>query len=523
MDTIPDTRGDHYIELMRDSRHLSSAQNELRELWFNGLELNNKEEVLFELEMLLKGLVCFGDLKNHPGPKNQAPVESRQFRKELKIVELVCERITELCELLVSSEGEPTSSDIYLVGGPLEAVSRPLVDEPFEQETPDSSLKLLLHAFSDLTDVVGVMGRLERIPFRGFTGTTKTSGREIARNVFFNPLMSLEFRSEYDHLQHIEILHIVYGGGPEGAQRAATLCFLSIFRMLRYIRYVESYADDVSSAGIMSIPLSIVRSDGRALAKFMRSDATNWLSDGFEREVMTLSAKEIVAASEGLVQDYYVLNELGATLRSIGDQLHLELRRTFEQLLEPLPELLETKDLATKVKATLKELRDYLMLAVVRIAQVFKPNLDGPQIFDEFIDEVSAQERRRREIWMFSQIMRGFLAKAAAAPETANRWSGNSSYIFVREFIAYFRNIGYQLLRASDYEKADEFMKQVETLSAADVIDQDAVEVFARECDDFRSYLLQSFKKLGESAPLTAHPFDRHATAETLRLYLDRG
>ena len=132
-------------------------------------------------------------------------------------------------------------------------------------------------------------------------------------------------------------------------------------------------------------------------------------------------------------------------------------------------------------------------------------------------------ERLRRDIWIFSQILRGFLAKAAAAPETANSWSGQSSYLFVREFIVYFRNLGYHLLRASGYERLNEFMMQVEALSAAEVLHQDAVEVFVQECAAFREFLKQRFKAYKETGPLVEMEFDRREAAETLRLYLDRG
>jgi len=507
---------------MRDSRGLSVSRNELRELWYNGLEHPNKEDIVFELEMLLKGVVCFGDTSNHPGPRKREPEESRQFHDELRVLQMAFERITDLSEQLIIPEAERSSSDIYLTTGPLEHVSTPLIDEPFEQETPDHSLRLIHKAFGNLTDVVSVMSRLDRIPHRGFLGVAQLAGREIGRNVFFNPLVSLEFRPEYDHLQHIEILHIVYGGGPDGAQRAATLTFLSFFRLLRYLRYAEDFLSDPSSVHLACVPLSVARSDGQALSKFIIREARHWLSGGFEREVMTLSAKEIISAAPGLANDYHLLHELSATLRSIGDQLFLELRRTYEQKLPPLPELLTDESFATITGAAISELRDFLMQSVVRVAKVFKPELEGGLLFDDFLNDQKQAERLRRDMWMFAQILRGFLAKAAAAPETTNRWTGQSSYRFVREFIAYFRNLGYHLLRTSDYERAEEFMKQLEALSAADVIDESSVELFVSECEAFREYLLKAFEVMGADGPLVGVSFDRHGAAESLRLYLDR-
>ena len=92
---MPDNASDHYIELMRDSRGLSRHLNDQREKWFNDLERSNKEETVFELEMLLKGLACFGDPMQHPGPRKRGPVESQQFKNELGVIRLACERVVE--------------------------------------------------------------------------------------------------------------------------------------------------------------------------------------------------------------------------------------------------------------------------------------------------------------------------------------------------------------------------------------------------------------------------------------------
>jgi hypothetical protein len=520
--TEPDTHGDHYIELMRDSRGLSASRNEAREQWYNALEQPTKEEILFELELLLKGVVCFGNLQNHPGPRRREPEESRQFHEELRVAQLAFERIAALAEQLVPPIDDRSASDLFVSSGPLEHVSRPLLDEPADQDTPERSLRLLHRAFSNLADVVGVMSRLDVVAFRGFEGIVQLAGREIGRNAFFNPLRSIEFRPEYDHLQHIEILHIVYGGGPEGAQRAATLAFLGLFRMLRYMRYADAYLLDPSTAQLACIPLAVARSDGQELSVFMRQESRRWLSSGFEREVMTLTAKEIVGAADGLIRDYRLLHDLGTVLRTTGDKLLLELRRAFEQKLQPLPELLDG-DFQDPMRGVVQSIREVLMQAVVRIAQVFKPELEGARLFEDYPDERTGAERLRRDIWMFSQIVRGFLAKAQAAPETANRWTGQSSYRFVRDFIVYFRTLGYGLVERSAYERFEELLAQVESLGSAEVIDQASIEAFVLECEGFQSHLQATFDAIGTEGPLAGIAFDRHDAAETLRLYLDHG
>ena len=64
---IPSER-DVYANLLRDSRGLRRDQSSARDTWFAQLPWDQKEQTLFELEMLLKGLATFGNPRNHPGP-----------------------------------------------------------------------------------------------------------------------------------------------------------------------------------------------------------------------------------------------------------------------------------------------------------------------------------------------------------------------------------------------------------------------------------------------------------------------
>lgn len=521
VDTIPETRGDHYIDLIRDTRGMSLEHSEQREVWFEGLDRPDKEAVLFELEMLLKGLVYFGDTSNHPGPRKRQPAETRRFGHELRIFHLACERIADICHQLMGSEDEVATDDL-LPAGSLDHLSSRMIHEPVRQDTPEQSLRMLYRSFTDFADVVGVLTRLDPVPHRGFTGVSRLAAREIGRNEFFNPLRLLEFRPEYDTIRQVELLDIVYGGGSPGAQKASTLSFLSFFRLLRYLELAEAFSGDPATATLGWIPLAAVRGDGGALVEFMRTDAQRWLAGGFEQAVLNLRASQIMSSMPNLEQEYYLLHELGSMFLNLGDQLGLELRKAFEQTMMPIHAQISLSELHDRMGQAIKDLQDFLRYSVVTLAQVFDPELRAKRLFEGGIGRRAQSDRLRRDIWVFTQILRAFLAKAAAAPETANRWSGTSSYRFVRDFITYFRNLGYHLLRAFNYPRFDEFMSLVEALSSNEVLEQDFIEVFVRECEMFRDYLLETFDTVSQRDELAGVEFDRHDAAETLRLYLDR-
>ena len=60
---------DFFFELMRDSQRVRAVYLAERERWIRTLEIAGREEVLFELEMLLRGIDGFFTLRNLFGEK----------------------------------------------------------------------------------------------------------------------------------------------------------------------------------------------------------------------------------------------------------------------------------------------------------------------------------------------------------------------------------------------------------------------------------------------------------------------
>src|SRR6185503_9700757 len=74
---------DPYSDLLSETRALRREQRAARDAWFNELKLDAKEELLFELEVLLKASACFANPRNHPGPPRRAPVVAQDFREAM--------------------------------------------------------------------------------------------------------------------------------------------------------------------------------------------------------------------------------------------------------------------------------------------------------------------------------------------------------------------------------------------------------------------------------------------------------
>src|SRR3954463_8317371 len=85
-----------YAELLRDTRGLRREQQQAREAWFARLAADKKEEALFDLEILLKGLPCFPNPRTPPGSGRRQTIVSLDFRDHLVHARDAMSRVVQL-------------------------------------------------------------------------------------------------------------------------------------------------------------------------------------------------------------------------------------------------------------------------------------------------------------------------------------------------------------------------------------------------------------------------------------------
>ena len=254
---------DVYANLLRDTRGLRREQSKARDAWYERLDWENKEETLFELEMLLKGFACFGNPRNHPGvQRHEAPV-AHDFREELQIVrDALSQSIDRVRQLLGHRDRAYVFSRYLETVLPEDALRSKLIKEQLSQDTPEDSLFVLRNTFGSFLELAEGMARLGRISHRQYFALLGMVTREIGRNTYFNPLVALEFRPEFDRIRTAEVLEALHTAS-DPAHQVVAVSFLSLFRLLRYAQLVDQYAAKPSTARRAYVILSVFRSDVR--------------------------------------------------------------------------------------------------------------------------------------------------------------------------------------------------------------------------------------------------------------------
>ncbi|MBL9112044.1 MAG: hypothetical protein JNM74_22355 [Myxococcales bacterium] len=508
---------DAYADLLRDTRGLRREHSIMREAWLSRITVPQKEERLFELEVLMKGLACFANPRNHPGQPRRVSIVANDYREPTLLVREALSKVVGLCRLLLGEHERTFVFQRYLETVlPDDGARTRLVRETRVQDTPEESLFQLRHAMTNLLEVVSGISRLPRVPFRTFFAVLGVAHGEVSTSAFFNPLSALEFRPEFDRITNARLLELTRQVSDESARRLVALTVLSLLRMLKYLDLLDAGF----GPGPTYLVLAVLRSDARALTTHLQTRAGVQLAEAYEKQLFRRPARELVQRYEALREEGERLVHLKATLGGIAANLKLELRRAFEHEL-PSPDAGRTEaELKVAIARVTGTLRPALQNAVLVLGKVLGERLDEHGVFDDASARRALSVRLRRDIWMFAQILRAFGAKARALPDTEERWGGASSLQFVREFLAYFRSMGYPLLRAADYPRFDPFLKALSALQESDLTSPDRLGDAVREAETFTVFLSDLFEAISAREELKGLPFDRREAALALKLYL---
>ena len=519
------TQPNAYAELLRNTRGLRREQQLARDTWFAGLSADRKDEVLFELEVLLKGVACFANPRNHTGATGRRTFVSLDFRDHLRETRDGMQRIVQLSRTLLGDRDKAFVFHRYLETVLPEdgARSRLLRSSLSGQELPEESLVVMRHGLTNLIEVTNGLLKLPRVPFRLFYSMLAVAMRESAQSTFFNPLSALEFRPEFDRIPSTHVLELIQNVNGDQAHRLVALTFLSLFRLLRYLKLLDAIAMDHSDrriGGRAFLTLAVLRSDARALSGYLRRRAGGLLADGFQADLLRVPAKEIAGRFDELRSEGDRLMAIKGALTGVAANLRLEMRRTFEHDLPTVESGPSEAELRVKLREVTKNLRPSIQNAVLFLGKSLKSGLDDGQVFDDFAARRASSERLRRDIWMFAQIVRAFSSKARHTDPTIDRWGKLQSFAFVREFLGYFRAMGYPLLRVGDYPRFDAFMDAMAALSDTELVDPQRFIMAIEEAEAFHSYLVELFDRISGRVELKDAPFDKQAAARALRLYL---
>lgn len=410
---------DFFFELFKDSDNLREHYQLEREIWFRGLDLNRKEEHLFELEMYLRAIGCFFNLHNQFLPDRDRAI-TRDFSDELMVLSAALERGIALSQLLLD-RGLAGSMNFqsYLENQVAPDYLRlQILRRSLDQKRPDESLYLLNRCFRDLKKLIDHLLKRPPCTYQLFFHLGQLVTREIAFNRFFDPLLILEFRPEYDRIRSVIILDAIRAIEATVERRSASKVFLALFRLLHYLRYIprEGKARILRRSLIL---FTLFHSEANTLVGFLRVLASKAQANG----------PALVAAAT------QVSEELQAYLKQMfGDQqvsLDVQRSRLFG-------------DRERSVSAGRQMLDDFLKGCITRVVAIYRPEVDVASLFDHSRSQREQATRLRTDLWVYCRLLERWLDQAREPP-TARTQPQN-----LERYSGYFLQTSFNFLRYGD-------------------------------------------------------------------------
>jgi hypothetical protein len=465
---------DFYAEHMRASQAARAGFLAERERWLRGMPVDGREELLFEFEMLLRGIERYFNVQN--SALGGEPLVTHDFHPELEDVRDAINVAIKLARRLQ----DPGSDQKLVFRKYVETqlandhVRRAFIEKDLDPDTPAESLFVLRESFDSLRTIIEHLLKLPVCNLHLFSDVGNLALREIVLNRYFRPFRPLEFRVEYDRLRSVRILDLLSALPPE-TRPLFTTAFLGLFRLLHYLSYVEGPARGERRVRVL---LALVHSEAVSLSGYLRTEVAP------NAGPRTLKAASLRAA------------------RDIA-------RETTRLAREVLPRLESDKEAADTAAAAFGAL---VRAQVVALAEALAPGIaTGEDAFAQLASPQEAALRLRRDLWVFAQLCRS----AETALRADDVPSAEKAIHAIESFLGFFQDVSYQLLRYSDYEAFDRFGALLTELPWP----PEGTGIRLRLAEDIRQFcqtLEATWTAVGRRALLQGRSFDRKE-AETLR------
>ena len=433
--------------------------------WLDALEVQNKTEALFELEMWIKCFDRFFRVKNHPLSEQETrDVVRRDFAEELKIVRSVGLRVSQLCTEILSVE----RTDSINFGQYIETQLKRddtltgLADHLTGQLTPEDSLTLLIESLADLRTVIDGLVQLPSVNFQTFTSMGQLINREIKRCRHIEPLISNKFKPQYDRIERPEITAIIKAISNNVLRQEIAKVFLESFRLLRYLKLIEADLREDRPLKKALLIFALINSEAHLLLEFI--------------DHRLLTAPDLDETKHEAID-------------GLAYALAMELNKVFARELVGFVYLRQASPIYAKVENSHGLLRNAFQQMIVSLAHVFDSSLNGAQLFDDFQTRFEESCRLREDVWCLICHLRHYETRA------------NKSLIApLIEVLANFRDRSLKYLMFRDWDQYEQFYEDV-LISRSD---SELAQVLHR----FSTYLETLLGQINLRAVLAGHPFN---------------
>ncbi|MDP2168658.1 MAG: hypothetical protein Q8J64_10050 [Thermodesulfovibrionales bacterium] len=435
-----------------------------------------------ELDVLLTAMGKFLNAEDLSASKSNMAVKN--FSGELNAARDVILRILGILEAVIP-EGRKNAywfqkyAEARLLSGSKRDSMR---EETQRQDTPEKSLLLLYDSFIKLKGIVTDLLKNPGITYTGFANIADIIKKNLRENVFFKP-----FRPgrEFDAIENRTISEIVKDIPDKDAKKTISIILLELFKFLRYLGHVDIATPRYAALHSSLLILMLLKHEIEAFREY-----ADGLAAGMKKP------------------------QLRDMLQSLSYQFRMETKRVYMQELKDVFEKNAPQELRGKIENSHGILKNLTEQTIIQIAQFWRPDVRGEEIFDSFVTKLEQSLKLRQDIYTFERLISEFQESPPLSTGQARAFAS------IKSFMAYFESFTFKLLRHDDYEEFSAFFNEMAKVRPEDIA-QDEDEATLEKCRHFRIYLETTLRHLQSRSELADRPIDVEKAKAVIRQYTE--
>lgn len=338
--------------------------------------------------------------------------------------------------------------------------------------------------------VLDALLKREYSPYPLFYHFGQIVTREIAFNRFFNPLLLLEFRPEYDRIRIVEILDALRQILNHQERHYVEKIFLALLRLLHYLRYVPRKGKSHLSRRSL-ILFTLFKSEATTLTGFLR-----------------LLSEKSAAGNPSLSE----------VVGSMSENLRLELNRIFGEHLVTI-DLQRSKlfgDRERSIESSRTILDEFLKGCVGRLLQVYLSNVDATRLFDHVLANKNQASRLRLDLCIYRRLI-------AEVIERNQLLSNRQQHVpkILQLFSEYFLQTSYNLLRYGDGEPFENYHAVLVHGLSPNLDRTRWGKTFVEDTLKFRDCLTNTYDQICRRGELRNMPLDEAQLQKEAHVWLE--
>lgn len=348
------------------------------EAWLNKIDQKRLMPDLFELKLWFEGLEEFFSssyLENLVFKYQRA--ESRDYQIYISTFTLVAGKIVSLLKTLDFEKDKFLQNfEEYIVDRFLEnysAKSFPYIKDVYSPESWFYGLRIFMQ---NLKNIAADLVKTDEIPQKTFSSLKRLYRKELMNNSIAISLLRGSFIPKMDKIYQQDICEIITSIADKKLKKDIGIFFILAFRILKINDFVTVNLDKSRNINI-ALPLILaLKKNFDHIISFHDTVLNQSLKDVLKKERELTRIDETAAAYK---HDYKKIYEGEFPYYFEADDEKVNKRKL-------LKNVAVLSDLATKQ-------------IIISVAQLFKPEINGEQIFGEFVsrEQMSAQVKKKLE------------------------------------------------------------------------------------------------------------------------------